>query len=75
MTKWNTETNTLLARNLSGNFAVGENIVNVGYGTAVYSLDSINYDDDDAFNTGDEIQNLSSTSILDFTERNPFGEI
>ena len=75
VTKWNTETNTLLARNLSGNFAVGENIVNVGYGTAVYSLDSINYDDDDVYNTGDEIQNLSSTSILDFTERNPFGEI
>ena len=75
VTKWDTSTNTLLARNLSGNFAVGENITNVGYGTAVYALDSIDYDDDDVYNTGDEIQTLSSTSILDFTEKNPFGEV
>ena len=54
---------------------MGENIVNVGYGTAVYTLDSIDYNDDDAYETSDEIQNLSSTSILDFTERNPFGEV
>ena len=65
----------MLARNLSGDFAVGENISNVGFGTAQYALDSINYDDDDAHNTGDEIQTLSTTSILDFTERNPFGEV
>ena len=75
VTKWDTTTNTLLARNLSGNFAVGENITNVGFGTAVYALDSIDYDDDDVYNTGDEIQTLSSTSILDFTEKNPFGEV
>ena len=75
VTKWDTTTNTLLARNLSGNFAVGENITNVGFGTAVYALDSINYDDDDAYNTGDEIETLSTTSILDFTEKNPFGEV
>ena len=75
VTKWNTETNTLLARNLSGDFAVGENIVNVGYGTAVYTLDSIDYSDDDAYKSGDEIQTLSTTSILDFSERNPFGEV
>ena len=75
VTKWDTSTNTLLARNLSGDFAVGENIVNVGYGTAVYTLDSIDYSDDDAYETGDEIQTLSTTSILDFTERNPFGEV
>ena len=75
VTKWDTETNTLLARNLSGDFAVGENIVNVGYGTAVYTLDSIDYSDDDAYETGDEIQDLSTSSILDFTEKNPFGEV
>ena len=75
VTKWDTSTNTLLAKNLSGDFAVGENITNVGYGTAVYSLDSINYDDDDAYNTGDEIETLSTTSVLDFTEKNPFGEV
>ena len=75
VTKWDTTTNTLLARNLSGNFGVGEQITNVGYGTAVYTLDSIEYSDDDAFETGDEIQTLSTTSILDFTEKNPFGEV
>ena len=75
VTKWDTSTNTLLARNLSGDFAVGENIVNVGYGTAVYTLDSIDYSDDDAYETGDEIQTLTTTSILDFTEKNPFGEV
>ena len=75
VTKWDTATNTLLARNLSGDFAVGENISNVGFGTAQYALDSIDYDDDDVQNTGDEIETLSTSSILDFTERNPFGEV
>lgn len=75
VTKWDTTTNTLLARNLSGDFAVGENIVNVGYGTAVYTLDSIDYSDDDVYESGDEIQTLSTSSVLDFTERNPFGEV
>jgi len=75
VTDWNTATNTLLARNLSGDFAVGENISNIGFGTAQYALDSIDYDDDDVQNTGDEIETLSSSSVLDFTERNPFGEV
>ena len=75
VSKWDTTTNTLLAKSLSGDFAVCEQISNVGYGTAVYVLDSIDYDDDDAVNTGDEIQVYSDTSILDFTERNPFGEV
>ena len=75
VTKWDTSTNTLLARNLSGDFAVGEKITNVGFGTAQYALDSINYDDDDAYNSGDEIETRSDSSILDFTERNPFGEV
>ena len=75
VTKWDTTTNTLLARNLSGNFAVGEQITNVGFGTAVYSLDSIDYNDDDYYETSDEIQTISDSSILDFTEKNPFGEV
>ena len=75
VTDWDTATNTLLARNLSGNFAVGENISNIGFGTAQYALDSIDYDDDDAYNSGDEIETRSDSSILDFTERNPFGEV
>ena len=75
VTKWDTETNTLLARNLSGDFAVGEQITNVGFGTAVYTLDSIDYNDDDSYETSDEIQTLTTSSILDFTEKNPFGEV
>tara|TARA_Y100000768_G_scaffold324776_1_gene261584 strand:- start:3077 stop:4174 length:1098 start_codon:yes stop_codon:yes gene_type:complete len=75
VTKWDTSTNTLLAKDLSGDFAVGEQITNVGFGTAVYTLDSINYNDDDTFNTGDSIQTLTQSSIVDFTERNPFGEV
>jgi len=75
VTKFDSVTNTLLARNLSGNFAVGEQIVNTGFGTAVYTLDSIDYDDDDAFEDSGDIQVLSDTSVLDFTERNPFGEV
>ena len=65
----------MLARNLSGDFAVGENISNIGFGTAQYALDSIDYDDDDAYNAGDEIETISDSSVLDFTEKNPFGEV
>ena len=76
VTKWDTVTNTLIAKNLSGDFAIGEIVKHaVGFGTAVYALDSINYDDDDAYNSGDEIETRSDSSILDFTERNPFGEV
>ena len=75
VTKWDTSTNTLLAKHLSGEFAVGEVISNVGFGSALYVLNSIDYDDDDSYNTGDTIEVRSDTSILDFTERNPFGEV
>ena len=73
VTKWDKPTGTLLARNLSDNFSVGETIyTSTG---AAYILNSIDYDDDDVVNTGDEIQTFSDTSILDFTEQNPFGEV
>ena len=73
VTNWDKPTGTLLARNLSDKFAVGETITN-GDGAA-YVLNNINYDDDDVVNTGDEIQSFSDSSILDFTEINPFGEV
>ena len=73
VTKWTAPTGELLARNLSDNFAVGETIYN-GSGTT-YVLNTIDYDDDDVVNTGDEIQTYSDSSILDFTEINPFGEV
>ena len=73
VTKWDKPTGTLLARNLSDNFSVGETIyTNAG---AAYILNSIDYDDDDVVNTGDEIEVYADTSILDFTEQNPFGEV
>ena len=75
VSKWDTTTNTLLARNLSGKFSVGEQISNVGFGSALYNLNSIDYDDDDSYNTGDTIETRADSSIVDFTERNPFGEI
>ena len=73
VTKWDKPTGTLLARNLSDNFSVGETIyTSTG---AAYILNSIDYDDDDVVNTGDEIEVYADTSILDFTEQNPFGEV
>ena len=73
VTDWNVTTGTLLARNLTGQFSVGETIFNNK--GATYVLNSINYDDDDVVNSGDEIQVFSDSSILDFTEINPFGEV
>ena len=73
VTNWDVTTGTLLARNLSKKFSVGEVIT--GTSGAQYVLNNINYDDDDVVNTGDEIQTFSDSSILDFTERNPFGEV
>ena len=73
VTNWDNPTGTLLARNLTGQFSVGETIINNN--GAAYVLNNINYDDDDVVNSGDEIQTFSDTSILDFTEINPFGEV
>jgi len=70
--QWDKPNRTLRAKNLSGNFAVGEQITS---GNAIYRLDSIDYNDDDNFESGDEIQTYSDSSILDFTEVNPFGEV
>tara|TARA_Y100001963_G_scaffold144756_1_gene217306 strand:+ start:297 stop:1661 length:1365 start_codon:yes stop_codon:yes gene_type:complete len=71
--QWDKPNRTLLAKNLSGNFAVGEQITSTG--NANYRLDSIDYNDDDNYESGDEIQTYSDSSILDFTEINPFGEV
>jgi hypothetical protein len=75
VTTWNAPTLTLKARNLSGNFSVGELIVD-NEGSA-YRLNTIDYNDDDfapSYNSGDTIQN-EADSILDFTAKNPFGEV
>ncbi len=75
VTSWNAPTLTLKARNLTGDFQVGELIVD-NEGSA-YRLNTIDYNDDDfapSYNSGDTIQ-TEADSILDFTEKNPFGEV
>ena len=72
VTSWDAPSLTLTARNLAGDFNVGEIIVD-NEGSA-YRLHSINYDDDDVYNSGDEIE-AAEISVVDFSERNPFGEV
>jgi len=73
VTSWNASTLTVTARNISNDFQVGELIVD-NEGSA-YRLNTIDYDDtEDEFNTGDVIQS-EANGILDFTEKNPFGEV
>ena len=72
VTSWHAPSLTLTARNLAGDFNVGELIVD-NEGSA-YRLHSINYDDNDAYNSGDDIQ-VEADDILNFTEKNPFGEV
>ena len=75
-TYWNLPTRTLKAKSLTGRFAVGEIIVGTAATTGetiAYTLNSINYDDDDAYEDNQEIQS-EANDILDFSEENPFGE-
>ena len=77
---WDATTGTLTAKDLTGKFSVGELIVGTAKTTGetiAYRLNSINYNDDetnlDSF--GDNVSFQSEgDAILDFTEKNPFGE-
>lgn len=73
---WDKPTLTMRARNLTGRFAPGEMIIGAGttFGSVAYILNTINYDDDDPFEQNQEFQSEAST-ILDFSENNPFGEV
>lgn len=73
---WDNPTLTMRARNLTGRFAPGEIIIGAGttFDSVAYTLNTINYDDDDPFEQNQEIQSAAST-ILDFSESNPFGEV
>ena len=79
-TSWDATNNTLLAKDLTGKFTVGELIVGTATTTGesiAYRLNSINYNDDETNidSYGDNVSFQSeSDSILDFTEKNPFGE-
>ena len=75
-TSWDLPTRVLKAKNLTGRFAVGEIIIGTAATTGetiAYTLNSINYDDDDAYEDNQEIQSAAD-NILDFSEENPFGE-
>ena len=76
-TSWNKPTGKLTAKDLTGRFGIGELIVGTARSTGetvAYRLNSVNYDDDDAFEDNQEIQ-AAADDILDFTEQNPFGEV
>ena len=79
-TSWDAVTKTLLAKDLSGRFSVGELIVGTAKTTGdtiAYRLNSINYNDDETNldSYGDNVSFQSEgDAILDFTEKNPFGE-
>ena len=76
-TTWNQPTKKLTAKDLTGQFQVGELIVGTARSTGetvAYRLNSVNYDDDDAYEDNQEIE-TEADAILDFTEQNPFGEV
>ena len=69
---WNASTNTLNISNLTGDFTIGETITgsesNATYEIRIFEDDNTvnNYPDNDIFQT-------EGDSILDFSEKNPFG--
>jgi hypothetical protein len=68
---WNATTRTLKVSIVDGNFAIGESLVGAA---ATYRISSIKIDDVyDPYAENEEIQEYSD-QILDFSERNPFGE-
>ena len=79
-TSWDATTGTLTAKDLTGKFSVGELIVGTAKTTGetiAYRLNSIDYNDDETNldSYGDNVSFQSEgDAILDFTEKNPFGE-
>ena len=68
---WNSTTNKLEVASINGAFIVGETVVGVG---ATYIIRAINQDVvDDGFAANQEIE-TEADLIIDFTERNPFGQ-
>ena len=79
-TSWDATTGTLTAKDLTGRFSIGELIVGTAKTTGetiAYRLNSIDYNDDETNldSYGDNVSLQSEgDAILDFTEKNPFGE-
>ena len=77
--KWDADTNVLEITNASSNFALGEIVVGIGTtqlgSDAKRKIGSISDQDEfDEFADNIEIES-EADEILDFSERNPFGEI
>ena len=77
--KWDSDINVLEITNASSNFALGEIIVGIGTtqlgSDAARRIEAISDQDEfDEFADNIEIESEADT-ILDFTEKNPFGEI
>ena len=69
---WNAQTNKLELSNITGTFAPGETLVGTA-SSATYQIRLVETDDIiDPFAQNKEIQTEAST-ILDFSEKNPFG--
>ena len=72
MASWDTVNNILQVSVPSGDFAVGEVVVGAASSYRVLSIES-DVDGDREFAQNDTFE-TEATSILDFSERNPFGE-
>ena len=75
---WDSDTNILQITNASSNFAIGEIVVGIGTtqlgsDTARKILEISNQDEFDEFADNIEME-TEADAILDFTEKNPFGE-
>ena len=69
---WNSTTNKLEVATIDGEFIVGETLVGAG---ATYIIREINQDVvNDGFAANQEIE-AEADLIIDFTERNPFGQV
>jgi len=70
---WNSGSNILDVYSVSGSFAIGEDIVGSDSG-ATHQLRLIDtIPQDDGYTSNDEIE-IEADAILDFSERNPFGQ-
>ncbi len=71
---WNAYTRKLELSNINGSFRKGEDLIGQESG-ATYRIESINVNDiNDPYAQNDEIQ-IEASSIIDFSERNPFGMV
>ena len=78
VSNWDADTRVLQVTNASSNFALGEMVVGIGTtqngSDAAYKIQSISDQDEyDVYADNIEFE-TEADNILDFTERNPFGE-